>query len=521
MTRTLAGLLVLAAVAAADVIYVNGRAFARGVKVVDEAGEKVVYVDKSLKERSFPKRLVDRVVKKRSDVHEYFDRYEAAEDADAVMALAAWAAEAKFKRPVVDALHRRALELDPAHADANRAVGNVEHEGEWMTPAERDRRVREAEEAAMRAKGLVRWKDRWVTPEDKAKLEQGLRKHDGRWMTEDQIKEAQGLVELDGKWVRKDRLEVVEATSRARKDTGLGARLGVVTTDHVIVMGDLPPAQLDDLAKTMERLVAEFERVLPDARNSDLLAGRYRLYAFRKAGPYRRFVRARFDRLKQEGTHSKRWLQEEERRMKLRMRETSFWEVQPYPISAHVQMPDPFEALKSHCVHFGANVLAWRYSRTRFMTWWLTEGIGYYFEKKVTGTIQTYSSDIGAAKYAQQGPVDPAKNPWVDASKWPALLSNLVRTGRDPKLDRMKGKNLHDPKNLLKAPDLAKALTVVAFLIQDDVKTFREFMHAVKNGGPSDPIEREVSAVIKHYGSYRKLEERWKVYALNGYRIAR
>jgi hypothetical protein len=30
-----------------------------------------------------------------------------------------------------------------------------------------------------------------------------------------------------------------------------------------------------------------------------------------------------------------------------------------------------------------------------------------------------------------------------------------------------------------------------------------------------------VAAVIKHYGSYSKIEERWKAYALNGFRLAR
>ena len=48
---------------------------------------------------------------------------------------------------------------------------------------------------------------------------------------------------------------------------------------------------------------------------------------------------------------------EEEERMKLRQRETSFWLVDPEILSGHVQMPDPYEGLRAHCVHFGANVL--------------------------------------------------------------------------------------------------------------------------------------------------------------------
>jgi hypothetical protein len=39
--------------------------------------------------------------------------------------------------------------------------------------------------------------------------------------------------------------------------------------------------------------------------------------------------------------------------------------------------------------------------------------------------------------------------------------------------------------------------------------------------GGGTPIEREAAAMLKHYGSYTKVEERWKRFAMSGYRIAR
>jgi len=520
--RWIVSLVLLAGVASADDIYAaqGGRPFATDVMVVDEGGEKVIYVDKSLKRRSFPKKMIGRIEKQRSIVHEFVERQEAARDADAVADLAAWATKNKFHKDVIRSLYERALTLDKNHDAANQALGRVQYRGEWMTPDERDRRQADDEAAAKRAAGLVKWKDQWVTPEDKAKLEQGFRKYEGRWMTEDEIKSAQGFVKYKGQWIKKEDLEVMQLLGPARQDTGLGKRLQLVQSPHYAILGDLEQANLEILSKTMERLFAEWVRVFPDSKGSDILEGKHRLFAFRKNRPYQKLVRARFARLKAEGSVSASFLEQEERRMKLRLRETSFWDVQPVVFSGHVQMPDPFEGLRGHCVHFGANILATRYGRTRFPTWWLNEGIAYYFEKKVSGAIQTFSADVGGSKYADQGPGDSKPSPWLDANKWHNLLLGLVRGGREPKLDRMKGKNLYDPRNQLTVQDLAKGFTTVTFLIQDDRKKFAAFFHDAKNGS-GNAVEREVSAVIKHYGSYREIDERWKQFALNGFRITR
>ena len=100
------------------------------------------------------------------------------------------------------------------------------------------------------------------------------------------------------------------------------------------------------------------------------------------------------------------------------------------------------------------------------------------------------------------------------------MLGALVREGRDPKLARMKSKVLYGSKNRLDAKDLAKSFSVVTYLITSDAGKFAEFMRDCK-GGSGSAVEREVAAVIKHYGSYARLESAWKQYALNGFRLAR
>jgi len=543
MHRLAISLVLLSLPALADTLYLktNGKPVAKGIMVIDETPEKYVYLDKSLKERSYSKSMVGRMSRERTDIHEYKERIEALKDGDAAVELALWAAAKKFGKNVVADTYSRAVELDPNNTAAHEALGHVQYKDEWMTPAERIRRMEGAEADAMRAKGFVRHKDQWVTVEDKDKLDQGLVKHEGKWMTPNQVKEAQGLVKFGGKWVKKDQLELQKLLTPARRATGLGDRLQLHQTEHYAILGDLPPAQLEILGKTMEKLLAEWQRVFPSARtNRDLLPGKQRVYVFKKARPYQKLCKWVYEQYEKSDARSKQQLTLEKARMKLRQRETSFWEVQfervneagkeyggssPEEVmSAHVQMPDPFEGLKAHCVHFGANILATRHDGVRFPTWWLNESLAYYFEIKVAGSAQTFSLSVGGGGmgYSKNNPVmEGEKNPWLDSANWQAKLLTMVRSGNDPKLDRIKGKGLYDNKNRLSAQDLAKGWSVVTFLTLDDARKFAAFVHDAKNGPGGDAVEREVSAVIKHYGSYRKIEEKWRAYALNNFRIPR
>ena len=149
--------------------------------------------------------------------------------------------------------------------------------------------------------------------------------------------------------------------------------------------------------------------------------------------------------------------------------------------------------------------------------------MAYYLEKRVTGTIQTFNADVGGeGKYADLGPIENNKaNPWLDGSKWPELLSTLVQGGRDPLLDKFKGKTLWGSKNRLTARELAKSWSLVTYMIESDKKKFAAFFEDCKTGPGETDVEREVGAMLKHYGSHRKLEQKWRSYARNGFRLAR
>jgi hypothetical protein len=267
--------------ARADTLYLkaNGKAVVKGVRLVDEDASKYYFLDLSLKRRAYAKSMIGRVSKERTVIHEYQERAEALKSGDAAVELAKWASKKRFHKDVVRATYERAVVLDGSQEEAHAFLGNVQYKGEWMSPAERDRRIEDVEAAEMKAQGLVKYKGEWVTAADKENLDKGLVKFEGKWMTSDQLQEAKGFVKFGGKWVKKDELEIQKLLGPARRATGLGERLAVHMTDHYAILGDLPPEKMKILGKTMEKLHAEWLKLFPSAReNRQLLGGPEQLH---------------------------------------------------------------------------------------------------------------------------------------------------------------------------------------------------------------------------------------------------
>lgn len=102
----------------------------------------------------------------------------AKKDPEALCAVAAWAAEkglgAESKR-----IYEAVLKIEPDHAKAHEALGNVLHEGKWVAKQELEERLKQALLAEMTAKGLVEVDGVWVDKADVDDAKRGIYRHDG------------------------------------------------------------------------------------------------------------------------------------------------------------------------------------------------------------------------------------------------------------------------------------------------------------------------------------------------------
>lgn len=161
------------------------------------------------------------------------------------------------------------MALAPDHAEARAKLGFVRFGERWVTEKERDRLAREAgaaaNEAEMRAKGLVPHDGKWVTPEEKFVLEQ----------------KAKGLVKVGETWIPADEAKAREEAGAFGKTTDLELdaerRLGFrfvkrETPDIVIACLD----SADDakaLAGLAIRMATRVRQALPEARRGDAIPG--------------------------------------------------------------------------------------------------------------------------------------------------------------------------------------------------------------------------------------------------------
>jgi hypothetical protein len=109
---------------------------------------------------TLPMSRVERIKEGQSALQTYYARAGAlvAEDAAGWKELARWASAQGLATQAREA-YERVLRIDPADPDANRARGNVELEGRWVSEAE-----------SYRARGYVEFEGRWMTPAEQESI---------------------------------------------------------------------------------------------------------------------------------------------------------------------------------------------------------------------------------------------------------------------------------------------------------------------------------------------------------------
>jgi len=156
MKRALIVLLTLAAPVFADQVFVKGGGVLTGVIV--ERDERSVVLEVAPGRITLPMARVDRIVEGTSSLARYRDRAArlSPSDSQGWLDLAQWAAGQGLRTQAQEAF-ARVLALDPSNEPAQRAVGNVQFDGRWMSPEE-----------SYRAQGLVPFEGQWLTPNERS-----------------------------------------------------------------------------------------------------------------------------------------------------------------------------------------------------------------------------------------------------------------------------------------------------------------------------------------------------------------
>jgi hypothetical protein len=153
-------LLALSSPARADRIRLRGGGEIRGVILPDaaEAGRIQIQTETGSHPLTLARVQVLQVIAEDDPLDAYLPRKAAAPaTAAAQYELGVWCEEQKL-RGLADVHYRRAVELDSEHAEANRKLGHVRHDGRWMTY-----------DAMRRAQGLVQHRGRWISKEEAAR----------------------------------------------------------------------------------------------------------------------------------------------------------------------------------------------------------------------------------------------------------------------------------------------------------------------------------------------------------------
>ena len=412
-----------------------------------------------------------------------------ATDVPALLKAVDWARSKGFKDELAD-LWKKVVALEPQNAKARKALGHVKVGDRWMTPEEKAAADAAADEAAMRAKGLVLHQGRWVTPQEKDALEKGLVKDGDDWVTEEVFHRRRGERKVGDAWVR-----VGEGEGKARQAhlaKEVGVPLEYVWSPRADVYHELNATEGQALVDACTAVTLAFERLLkpgPDDRMEDV---RVEVVVPHKAPAYARYVQLF---AKEQGILQMAGRQEwASQASRLR----SFWWTDPKCAVGAYLFPNTLDAVRSNVAHTLVFVLLNRYRfNYRFTSPWLSEGLAYHLEMAAVGPSSSFT--IGRAGIPGGG--DPQA--WQDTKRWPELLRSIVLGAQDTPLPRL----ARSPADGLSLVDLAKAWSVIHWLAESDPTKLKAFLDLTKTQR-DEPDETNFKQV---YGfDMREADAKWR-----------
>jgi hypothetical protein len=473
--------LALAPSAQADVVVLKDGRRIEGEIAREDAREVVVRT--GLGELTFPRDQVREIERGKTPRAEFAEREARARTAEEFFALGEWALGQKLESLARKAW-KRAVELDGEHAGARGRLGFVRHGSEWLTPQQRETRLREEDAAARRAAGLVEHAGSWVTPEDKARLEAGLVEHEGRWIAHDERERLLGNELFGGRWL--PRAEAQARTHAAAAARAVELPLYDALGAQVFVAGTFERAWLERLAADLDRARAWFDGRFGAPAGLELYGGALaEIYVWgADSRPYERSVPL-FSSWTPTATPE--WSAAVTRAYGL------YW-FDPYPLSSARQAHRPIEDLAGHCAHQLGHLMLGRLGYDgRLLAPWYDEALAALVEFQAYGRNAVFCQERGAsfrggtaaAAGRARFDYDPTA---VRAGDWRATLAAALEAGAIGNFDTIARKAFSD----LELLDVAAGMGILSWIGERSAATgtpgLGAFHAALRASAPPVPL---------------------------------
>jgi len=509
-----AALLVLLALARADIYVMKDGRRIEGSLVKEEQG--VLTVKTGIGELKLARADIREIIAKQTAAQEFEARWSAAKSAEDFFQAGEFALSKKMKREASKAWNK-AIEIDPDHLGARTALGFVRYKDAWLTPQQRDERIKAEEEAEMGARGLVRYQDRWVTPEDKLKLEAGLELVEGVWMPFADAQRKRGLEDFEGAWLPRP-------VALARRDLAAVAPLAkqplqFALTSDAMIAGPFAADRLQAIGAQLDLSRAWFDATWRSPPGLALFGGRLaELYAFGKASdPFIDTV-PHFAALT--NTVPPGWAEA------VAGSHGFFW-IDPYPLSSARQWHRSESDLAGHCLHHWGHLLLGRLGYDgRLLPAWYEEGVACLSEVRghsrnavfcrgsllaAGGTASGRERiDFGTGRFREGG--------------WRDFLKQAFEAKAVQGFDQLAQLEFAT----LELVDIAASMAIVEWLqAQKEGAGLRAFHDALRRGAPKSPerVIREGQARQAHYDrafqaaagmNWRDADQAWRKWFLAG-----
>jgi hypothetical protein len=470
--KFLLALLLLATCAAADIVVLDDGRRIEGEVV--RQGAKEVVIRTAAGEVAFPRSRVVEIIEKKSREEEYRERLEACETAEDFHQLGLWCQSKRLRRRA-QKLFERAIEIDPDHAGARGELGFVRHEGEWMRPEERDRRIAAASEAEMEARGFVRFEGRWVSPAEKGHLEKGEMLHEGKWMPRAEAMRLRGFEEFAGEWISIPEARGRHATKGA--SDAAGRPLRAFLNEQALVCGTLSEAELAEIGRGIVRGREWFDKAWVVGGGLELFGGQLaEFYVFEDHETYRAVIPFLADRSRHipdgwreavRNTHGFTW-------------------TDPIAISCVSQRNRSRGDLVGHCYHHLGHLMLNRLGyEGKLLPPWYDEGVAALCELRAHGRNAVFCRTGVAESTGSASGGTSVSFDWklFRDGTWRTRLAEALSAGEVRPFDQIARREFSQ----LELIDIAASIAIVEWLESRGEGALLRFHRALRRGAPVAP----------------------------------